>query len=195
MDWNNKILALELINSSTSLGGILKKMNLTNFRNNRLKLKSFISDNNIDISHLTMWKRIDIIFEEISLEKYFVEDSERENNQTKKKILKYNLLDYKCVGCENLGLWRNKEISLHIDHINGKRKDNRLENLRFLCPNCHSQEPTSNKAKISKIEKKNAKPKYVPKIVYKIEWPEDKKFQELLNNYPVKEIGKIGNNI
>lgn len=191
MDWNNKELALELIKSSTSLRSILNKMNLKDFRNNRLKLKSFINGNNIDITHLTMGKRIDIIFEEIPLEEYFVDDSKRDNNQLKKKILKYNLLLYKCEGCENQGVWKNKEISLHIDHINGKREDNRLQNLRFLCPNCHSQEPTSNKGKISKIEKKKAKPKYIPKIVYKIEWPDDKRFQELLNNYPVKKIGKI----
>ena len=33
-------------------------------------------------------------------------------------------------------------LVLHLDHINGKKFDHRLENLRFLCPNCHSQTPT-----------------------------------------------------
>lgn len=36
----------------------------------------------------------------------------------------------------------NKKITLQLDHINGINNDNRVENLRFLCPNCHSQTST-----------------------------------------------------
>lgn len=39
-------------------------------------------------------------------------------------------------------VWAGKPIVLHLDHINGVRNDNRLENLRWLCPNCHSQTDT-----------------------------------------------------
>ena len=38
--------------------------------------------------------------------------------------------------------WMNSPLTLHIDHINGIHNDNRLENLRFLCPNCHQQTNT-----------------------------------------------------
>lgn len=38
--------------------------------------------------------------------------------------------------------WFDEKLSLHLDHINGLRKDNRLENLRMLCPNCHAQTET-----------------------------------------------------
>ena len=59
----------------------------------------------------------------------------------KKRILEENLLDYKCHnnGCFIGTEWLGGELSLHLDHINGDNGDNRLENLRFLCPNCHSQ--------------------------------------------------------
>ena len=59
----------------------------------------------------------------------------------RKEILKNGLLDYKCNSC-GIDQWNGKSISLELDHINGKRDDHRLENLQFLCPNCHSQTKT-----------------------------------------------------
>jgi predicted RNA-binding Zn-ribbon protein involved in translation (DUF1610 family) len=48
---------------------------------------------------------------------------------------------YRCHEC-GISAWRDLPISFHLDHINGINNDNRLENLRFLCPNCHSQTAT-----------------------------------------------------
>ena len=41
-----------------------------------------------------------------------------------------------------LSEWINGKLVLELDHINGDHTDNRIENLRFLCPNCHSQTET-----------------------------------------------------
>lgn len=56
-------------------------------------------------------------------------------------VIKNNLIPYKCAicGCTE---WQGRTLSLELDHINGINNDNRLENLRFLCPNCHSQTST-----------------------------------------------------
>ena len=70
-----------------------------------------------------------------NLEEYATRSSVR------KRIIKENLIDYKCGVCK-IDTWDNKKLALHLDHINGKNGDHRLENLRWLCPNCHSQTNT-----------------------------------------------------
>lgn len=75
----------------------------------------------------------------------FVENSKYASVRgLKKLLLKEKKLETKCYG-ENCSLtqsWLGKPLILHLDHINGNNIDNRIENLRFLCPNCHSQTPT-----------------------------------------------------
>lgn len=61
------------------------------------------------------------------------------SSRLKKRLLKAELLEYKCDVCGNTGEWQGKELSLQLHHINGDHNDNRLENLILLCPNCHSQ--------------------------------------------------------
>jgi 5-methylcytosine-specific restriction endonuclease McrA len=71
----------------------------------------------------------------------FCENSGHRNTDIKKRIISKKLLDLKCSEC-GIVEWNNKPISLQLDHINGINDDNRIENLRFLCPNCHSQTDT-----------------------------------------------------
>lgn len=59
----------------------------------------------------------------------------------KMRLLEAGLLQNVCQLC-GLREWLGKPIMMHIDHINGVRDDHRFENLRMLCPNCHSQTPT-----------------------------------------------------
>jgi hypothetical protein len=49
---------------------------------------------------------------------------------------------YKCEVTEcGLSEWLGKPITLHVDHVNGDPSNDRPENVRLLCPNCHSQTP------------------------------------------------------
>ena len=64
-----------------------------------------------------------------------------QTGKVKKKLLQENIFDYKCFEC-GISTWNNKTITLQLDHIDGDNNNNKLENLRFLCPNCHSQTET-----------------------------------------------------
>ncbi len=81
----------------------------------------------------------------IPLEEILVEHSSYTNRaQLKKKLVSAGLLEWRCHGknCTVVGEWNGEPIMLQLEHINGTWNDNRIENLTFLCPNCHSQTET-----------------------------------------------------
>jgi transposase-like protein len=59
----------------------------------------------------------------------------------KRRVLEAGLLVPRCRQC-GIDTWQGGPLTLHLDHVNGDRCDHRIENLRLLCPNCHSQTPT-----------------------------------------------------
>lgn len=84
------------------------------------------------------WSRNKIL---TPLNEIFKENSHVSNEYIRKYIFQLNLIEYKCSNCGIIE-WDNKPLVLTLDHKNGNNCDNRLENLRFLCPNCHSQTDT-----------------------------------------------------
>lgn len=73
---------------------------------------------------------------------YFVKSENRIDSYVLKNLIKEkNLKEFVCELC-GINKWLGKELNLHLDHINGNNKDNRLNNLRLLCPNCHSHTDT-----------------------------------------------------
>lgn len=72
-----------------------------------------------------------------------IERGECNSNST--NILKHYLIEKHgetCTGCQLGNMWYGKPITLHLDHVDGNCENNKLTNLRLLCPNCHSQTPT-----------------------------------------------------
>jgi len=77
----------------------------------------------------------------VAPEELFVAGRRRNRGHLKQRLLRLGL---KVARCEDCGLdsWRGRPLSLELHHVNGDGEDNRLENLRILCPNCHSQTAT-----------------------------------------------------
>jgi Zn finger protein HypA/HybF involved in hydrogenase expression len=74
-----------------------------------------------------------------SMDTILIENSPYKGNSSiKKRIINDKLIEYKCRDCDNTGEWGGKKLVLQLEHINGINNDHRLENLTFLCPNCHS---------------------------------------------------------
>lgn len=133
----------EAIENSKSFRQVIKYLKCNEGGGNYKTLKKICEDNNIDTSHFhgKGWMKNKSSFNALPLEEVLVENSDYTGGGLKKRILKSGLLEYKChnMDCEIKEEWLGKKIVLQLDHINGDRYDNRIENLRFLCPNCHSQ--------------------------------------------------------
>lgn len=69
-------------------------------------------------------------------------DSKISRAVVRRIVLREELLVYECALCNLVPVWQNGILVLVLDHINGIFNDHRLENLRFLCPNCNSQTDT-----------------------------------------------------
>lgn len=136
----------ELCKDSYSYAEVLKKAGRKQGGGTQATLKKKIKEFNIDISHFTGQKWHDspnqknnvISREGYSLEEVFIQNSPVTQKVLRGYIERHNVLEYKCQTCGCDGNWQNGIISLEVDHINGDNKDNRVENLRYLCPNCHA---------------------------------------------------------
>jgi hypothetical protein len=74
------------------------------------------------------------------IDTYLVAGRRTNRTHLKSRLLHAGLKENRCEEC-GLTEWRGRRLSMALHHINGDGRDNRLENLLFLCPNCHSQTP------------------------------------------------------
>ena len=77
---------------------------------------------------------------EMPLAKLLVAGTRRGRYNLKTRLIRAGLKENHCEEC-GLTEWRGKPLNMALHHVNGDGDDNRLENMRFLCPNCHAQTP------------------------------------------------------
>lgn len=134
----------KLLNESTNKRDVLRKLDIGGGRYSVI-LDNRIKQDNLDTTLLNdkfkkrFNKTLGVKTERNDMLK---ENSTYSRGSVRLMLIKDKLLEYKCILCNNEGKWQDKSLCLQLDHINGVNDDHRLVNLRFLCPNCHSQTDT-----------------------------------------------------
>lgn len=132
--------------SSTSVRQVLGKLGLKEAGGNYAQIKKYLAYYQIDVLKFKGrgWSKglKGIGKPRYTLEQILIENSDFQSFKLKKRLFEAGIKKRKCKECG----WSEKSVDgripLELDHVNGNSHDNRLENLRVLCPNCHSLKPT-----------------------------------------------------
>lgn len=150
----------KVVKQSNSIAEVIRLLGLTS-HNNRQTVQKYIQLYGIVTNHFESQaernKRI-VHSNKIELIDILVEGSTYKTSHLKERLYNDGLKDRCCELCGQGEIWNGKRMSLILDHINGVNNDNRLENLRIVCPNCNATLDThcgKNKRVSTDTENKN----------------------------------------
>ena len=146
-DYNNDELN-EVIKEARNIKHIIDILKIHRSYHN--KIKQYINDNNININHFNLKSE-----ENVSIStKLIIGDKQVSSKSIKQYLISNNIVKNECSICKIPPLWNNSPLTLQLDHINGNHYDNRVGNLRLICPNCHSQTETYTGRNLRQYEEK-----------------------------------------
>ena len=136
----------ELCRNSYSYSEVLRKAGRKPGGGSNETLKKKILEYDIDISHFTgqRWQKAPTYSPRMnSREKYTIDEVFTEHSTISQKVLRgyierHNLIPYQCKTCGCDGIWQDGTIKLELHHIDGNNTNNKIDNLCYLCPNCHA---------------------------------------------------------
>jgi len=131
------------IHGPTSFRQVPIRLDVAPYGGNYDVLRRALTRHNIDTSQFVgrAWSRGRRLSPRKPLAAYLHNSAPIQSYKLKKRLLQEGLLERRCAGCGHTE-WQAVPIPLELAHINGNNRDNRLENLRLLCPNCHALTPT-----------------------------------------------------
>jgi len=143
--WSKEQL-IQAVEESKSIRQVIIKLGLRPAGGNYVQVKKYIKQYALDASHFhgQAWNKglKGVGVYRIPLNKILVKNSQYQSYKLKKRLIKDGIFAEHCSECHWAKRSADGRIPLELDHINGDRYDNRLKNLRILCPNCHSLKPT-----------------------------------------------------
>lgn len=139
----------EVVKKSLSLADVARKLGYqTKSGATWETIKARIAALYISTTHFTSQKG-----QERNNENVFIENSTADQKTLRKYFVNGGFKKYECSICGQLPMWNGMELTLILDHINGNNHDNRLDNLRWVCPNCNQQLDTTGSRNIVKKKK------------------------------------------
>ena len=130
---------------SRSMAEMLRRLGLVPRGGNYSTLRRKLAEFEVDTSHFTGmgWRRgtTEPVVKKHPLHEVLLEGRYVSSHGLKLRLIKEGRKEARCEHCK-LASWQGRPISLELDHVNGRNDDNRLSNLRLLCPNCHASTPT-----------------------------------------------------
>lgn len=133
------------IKKSKSIAETMRNLGLKPRGGHYTKFHERIKNNGIDISHFNSnvnKKAHNKLNKDDFIKKHCVKNSKIQSNKLKLKLLEFGYLNNVCAKCGLGDNWNGGKLILQLDHIDGNRYNCEINNLRILCPNCHSQTNT-----------------------------------------------------
>jgi ribosomal protein S27AE len=145
LSWTNEQL-ITAVRESSSIRQVITKLNLIPAGGNYVAIQRAINRLHLDTTHfLGMgWRKgaEEPVTKARPISTFLKEDSGVQSHKLKNKLFTLGIKKPKCEECGWAVISADGRLPLELDHINGVKTDNRVENLRVLCPNCHSLKPT-----------------------------------------------------
>ncbi|WP_329291572.1 HNH endonuclease signature motif containing protein [Streptomyces pseudovenezuelae] len=139
--WTREILQ-EAVSASTNMCEVLRHLGLEVVGGHHTHISRRIKAYGIDISHFQMPTQRGTIWRPRTPEGLLVEQPAGLARRIPSDRLRWAMttvgMPERCAMCGTEAVWRGQPLPLEVDHIDGNWRDNRIGNLRFLCPNCHS---------------------------------------------------------
>lgn len=196
-EWIDKLP--EIVKTSNCRSDVLRKLNLTtDGSGNHRVIKRWIEKLNISTSHFNYRK---VLADKLSAyknqtrykpEEFLIENWLGSMSPIKQWAKKH--IKYECNICQNNGIHNNLPLSLQLDHINGIVNNNTIQNLRWLCPNCHTQTKTygSKKLNLNRVNLSTVNPNWrnLPKLsTRKVIRPSKEILEKEILEFPMTKLG------